>query len=88
MTFYHFSGSLFYRKLCAMLTSDFTFSKRQLGLILLVAGLLAAGGIFAIDIIDFGREGGIGPAQRAAIALMLLLAFVGMTLLPLGDDPA
>lgn len=71
-----------------MLKPDFTFTKRQLGLAMLIIGLLAAGAIFAIDIIDFGREGGIGPAQRSAIILMLIMAAIGATLLPLGDDPA
>ena len=71
-----------------MLRPDFTFSKRQLGWLLLALGAMGAAGILAIDIIDAGREGGIGPAQRLALGSALALALLGLTLIPLGDDPA
>jgi hypothetical protein len=71
-----------------MLRSDFTFSKRLLGAVLLGLGLLAAGGIFAIDLLDAGREGGIGPAQQLALVVSIVLALLGATLIPLGNDPA
>ena len=63
-------------------------SKRQLGMILLVGGILGFCVILAVDIVDAGREGGIGPAQRIALLAMVLSAVVGLTLLPLGDMPA
>ncbi len=68
--------------------ADFSLSKRQLGQLLLVGGLLSAAVILAIDVIDLGREGGIGPAQRAALIICGLVALLGLTLIPLGDDPA
>jgi hypothetical protein len=71
-----------------MLNNDFTFTKRQIGLILLGVGLLGVVGLLALDLIGGGREGGIGPAQRAGIILMALTALLGLTLIPLGDEPA
>ncbi|XWX04770.1 hypothetical protein VZO05_04280 [Aggregatilineales bacterium SYSU G02658] len=68
--------------------ADFSFSKRQLGQLLLVSGLLLGAAILAIDLIDIGREGGIGPAQRAALIVCGVVALLGLTLIPLGDDPA
>ena len=63
-------------------------AKRQLGMILLVGGVVGFCAILAVDIVDVGREGGIGPAQRIALLAMALFAVVGLTLLPLGDAPA
>ncbi len=65
-----------------------TLTKRQLGILLLAAGLLGFVGIIAIDLVDIGREGGIGPAQRIALGLMIALALLGLTLIPLKDTPA
>lgn len=69
-------------------SKHYTVSKRQLGIFLLIVGLMALGGIIAIDLLDVGREGGIGPAQQAALALSALMALVGLSLIPLGDRPA
>jgi hypothetical protein len=63
-------------------------TKRQLGLLLVVGGLLGFVAIIAVDLIDIGREGGIGPAQQIALGLMILVALAGLTLLPLKDSPA
>lgn len=67
---------------------DFTFTKRQLGLLMFISGVLGVVGLLALDALGGGREGGIGPAQRLAIILMGLIAFIGLTLIPLGSDPA
>lgn len=69
-----------------MLTKSLT--KRQLGLLLMIGGLVGFLGIIAVDVLDAGREGGIGPAQQIALVLMIALAVVGLTLLPLKDTPA
>jgi len=71
-----------------MWRSDFTFSKRLLGTLLVALGLLAAGGIIAVDLLDAGREGGFGPAQQLALVVSSSLVLLGATLIPLGNDPA
>lgn len=71
-----------------MLKNDFTFSKKQLGILLVAVGILAAIGILSLDIINAGREGGIGPAQRLGLGIAVGLSLIGLTLIPLGDDPA
>lgn len=71
-----------------MFSNDFTFSKRQLGFLLVGAGILGALGILSLDIVNAGREGGIGPAQRLGLGIAVGLALIGLTLIPLGDDPA
>ncbi len=71
-----------------MFSNHFTLTKRHLGLLLFVGGILAFAAILSIDVIDVGREGGIGPAQRYALIGCGLLALVGLTLIPLGKQPA
>ncbi len=66
---------------------DFTFSKRILGLVLFIGGGLGAVGLLLLDAIT-GSAGGVGPAQRLALVLMIVAALLGATLIPLGDDPA
>jgi len=69
-------------------STSFTISKRLLGIFLLIIGTGSFFGILAIDIFDVGRQGGIGPSQQAALALTLIVALIGLTLIPLGDKPA
>lgn len=71
-----------------MLSNRFTLTKRHLGLLLLLGGIFGFAAILGIDILDVGREGGIGPAQRIALDGCVLMALVGITLIPLGDQPA
>lgn len=71
-----------------MLNPHYTLTKRVLGLILLVVGVLGFVAILGIDILDVGREGGIGPAQRLALGICILSAIIGVTLIPLGKQPA
>lgn len=70
------------------LSNHFTLSKRLLGLLLIIGGIVGFVAILAVDVLDAGREGGIGPAQSIGLGLMVALALVGLTLLPLGDAPA
>ena len=63
-------------------------SKRQLGLLLVLTGSVGFIGVLAIDLLDAGREGGLGPAQSLALGAMILIVIVGLSLLPLGDRPA
>ncbi|MBL8160538.1 MAG: hypothetical protein JNJ61_01025 [Anaerolineae bacterium] len=71
-----------------MLSNTFTLSKRHLGLIFLFGGGLAFLAIIGVDLLDAGREGGIGPAQQVALAFSAFVALVGLSLIPLGGDPA
>lgn len=75
-------------KITEILAPNFTFTKRQLGIILLAIGGLAFLGIYSLDLIGAGREGGIGPAQQLALIVMAAIALIGLSLIPLGDDPA
>ena len=65
-----------------------SLTKRQLGWLLVIGGVLAFLAIIAIDVLDVGREGGIGPAQRIALGLMAAIALIGLTLIPLKNAPA
>ena len=67
---------------------DNGISKRQLGIGLAAFGAIGFLGILAIDVLDVGRQGGIGPAQSLALQLMVLVALIGLSLIPLGDAPA
>lgn len=67
---------------------DKSLTKRQLGLLMIIVGTLGFVAIIGIDLIDVGREGGIGPAQRIALGLMTATALLGLTLLPLKNTPA
>lgn len=71
-----------------MLSNDFTLSKRLLGILLLLIGVGGFAAILMIDILDVGREGGIGPSQRIALGVTAALALLGLSLIPLGSDPA
>ena len=55
---------------------------------LLAAGVAGIVAVLAIDVLDAGREGGIGPTQGLALGGMIVVALVGLTLLPFGDRPA
>ena len=68
--------------------SNKSLSKRQLGLISVGGGILGFVAVLGVDVIDVGRQGGIGPAQRIALGLMIALILVGLSLIPLKDAPA
>lgn len=70
-----------------MFGKDFTFSKRLLGILLLLIGIAGVLGLLLLDSIT-GSEGGIGPAQRLGFIVLALTALVGLSLIPLGNTPA
>ena len=84
----HFTEPLNLTTLPAMSESDEGISKRQLGIGLAALGALGFLAILSIDLLDVGRQGGIGPAQSLALLLMAALTLVGISLIPLGDAPA
>jgi|GEM_PF-647868 len=71
-----------------MLSKDYTITKRQLGILMFIIGILGGIGILAIDLVGGGQDSGIGPAQLFALGIMVVVAIVGLTLIPLGDTPA
>ena len=71
-----------------MLSDDYTITKRQLGIALAVFGGLGALAVLGVDLLQAGRQGGIGPAQAMALVIMLAALLIGLSLIPLGDAPA
>ena len=67
---------------------EHTVSKRGLGILLILIGVIGFVGVYGIDVLDVGRQGGIGPVQQIALGGSALLALIGLTLLPLGNQPA
>lgn len=67
---------------------DPPLTKRQLGWLFLAAGLLLGSVTLAADVVGAGRFGGLGPAQRQALAGAAVLIIFGLSLLPLGHRPA
>ena len=63
-------------------------TKRQLGIIVIVAGLLVAAGTIGIDLVGAGQWGGFGPLQRIGLCLGAVSIVVGLILFSLGDRPA
>ena len=74
--------------LLLMFSRDYTVTKRQLGIACVVIGIVGTVGVLAIDILQVGRQGGIGPAQAFALFVMVVVSTIGLTLIPLGDAPA
>ncbi|MDX1663456.1 MAG: hypothetical protein R3272_06660 [Candidatus Promineifilaceae bacterium] len=63
-------------------------SKRQLGWLLIAIGVFGLVLTLSVELMGGGMSSGLGPAQRVALMAAFALAFVGLTLLPLGDRPA
>lgn len=72
----------------AMSEDDEGITKRQLGIGLAILGAVGFLLILSIDVLDAGRQGGIGPAQSLALLLMAALSLIGLSLIPLGDASA
>lgn len=68
-------------------SKDFTFTKRQLGVILLIGGVLV---LVAAGVAEVVRDqpGGFGTMQQIAVLIGILSVIIGVTLWPLGDRPA
>ena len=83
-----FTGLYRFTTLCVMDLEERAISKRQLGVILAMVGIVGFVAVLLIDVVNVGRQGGIGPAQRLALALMAATAILGLTLISRGDAPA
>ncbi len=60
-------------------------TKKHLGLLFCAGALLGVAGILVLDLI---RHKGITTIQLIGIAGCIAALLVGLSLLPLGDDPA
>lgn len=63
-------------------------TKRKMGIALALLGLAVAAGALAVDLLGAGKWGGLGPAQRNAIIVGVLVCLFGLSLIPLGNRPA
>lgn len=63
-------------------------TKRQLGIAVLIIGLIGVAGLFGVDVVGAGEWDGFGPLQQLGIGLGLGAASVGLVLIRLGDRPA
>ncbi len=70
-----------------LLHDDFTLTKRQLGGLLLIGGLIVLAAMIAAEAFGTG-PGGIGTMQKLGIAAGIASSAIGLTLLPLGSRPA
>jgi hypothetical protein len=68
-------------------SEDFTFTKRHLGVMLLVAGVVIVVAMTAAEVFS-STSTGIGTMQRLGFLVGGVSAAVGLTLLPLGSRPA
>jgi hypothetical protein len=69
------------------LGADFTVTKRQLGIVLVAAGIAIVVGTLAVEWIN-SEPARFGTMQKMALLLGTLGAAIGVTLLPLGTRPA
>lgn len=66
---------------------EFTFTKRLLGLHLIVVGVAGNAVMIGWDLVR-QSEHGIGPQQKAAMIVLAVGALIGLTLIPLGRAKA
>jgi hypothetical protein len=63
-------------------------TKRQLGILVVIAGLLVLFGTVGVDLIGAGRWSGFGPLQWIGIGAGFVGLFAGSILIRLGNRPA
>ncbi len=68
--------------------NTFTFTKRQIGWLLVIGDVAAFVGIMALNFLRHKPVSEIGPAQQLVFALFAVGFLIGLSLIPLGDAPA
>ena len=63
-------------------------TKRQLGIFVLVCGLLLLLASLAVDLVGVGGWGQLGPLQKIGLGFGALMLLVGWLLMLRGDRPA
>ena len=72
-----------------VLDPNFTLSKRHLGIIAIVGGVLTLLGVVIYDQLGLSDpDAGFGPTQKLALLGAVGIILLGVTLIPLGDRPA
>jgi hypothetical protein len=69
-------------------SNTFTFTKRQIGWLLVIGDVVGALGILALNLIRHKPVSEIGPAQQLVFVLFAVGLLIGLSLIPLGDAPA
>ena len=69
-------------------SNTFTFTKRQIGWLLIIGDVMGALGILALNLIRHKPISEIGPAQQLVFVLFAVGLLIGLSLIPLGDAPA
>lgn len=68
-----------------ILRVNFTFSKRQIGILLTLIGVIGLIGLTLLDSLGMGRDAEIGPMQQIGFALAILITLAGVVLIPRGN---
>ena len=68
--------------------TDPPLTKRQLGLLILLAGIGLAAVTVAANLFGLGHFNGFGPAKQLALVGAGAMVAFGLSLLPQGDRPA
>lgn len=68
-------------------SAEFTLTKRHLGLLLLAGGLVLIVGMVAAEWLD-SQSGGFGTVQKLGLLAGIAATLIGLSLLPLGSQPA
>ena len=63
-------------------------TKRQLGILVAVVGVVGSVAIFAVDRLGAGEWSGFGPLQQIGLGLGVVLLATGLILVRVGDRPA
>ena len=69
-------------------SNKFTFTKRQIGWLLVIGNIAGTLGLLALNIIRHKPVSDIGPAQQLVFALLAGGLLIGLSLIPLGDAAA
>ena len=69
-------------------SNTFTFTKRQIGWLLVIGDAAGFLGILALNFLRHKPVSEIGPAQQLVFALFAVGVLIGLSLIPLGDGPA
>jgi hypothetical protein len=69
-------------------SNTFTFTKRQIGWLLVIGDVIGALGLLALNFVRHKPVSEIGPAQQLIFALFTIGWLIGLSLIPLGDAPA